>query len=167
MNRKLVLLKRNALLSSNARVFCHFPLTSPLMRSTTISSATLLSSTTWFLPLLIAFCFAANFLHSAILEPSAKNPARYVDSGSARPCKNWCHFAIESERKFWYGQALPLIFFSFFFKTHFISVYQHFAFYFFALCFNSFNSEACLLRNSISLQVGFHFAFYLHFISHS
>ena len=125
-------------------------------------------------PLQLDFCLSSSL--SALLQTSStppswnqvqKTPQGTLIVAALGHAKIDVTLRLKVNVNFGMAKRCHTYFFSFFFKTHFISVYQHFAFYFFALCFNSFNSEACLLRNSISLQVGFHFAFYLHFISHS
>ena len=106
--------------------FCCFPLTSPLMRCTTISSATLLSSTTWFFSLLFAFCFAANFSTppswNHVQAKKHSGPQGTLVVAALGHAKIDFHFAIESECKFWYGRALPLIlFFIFLLKVFYLS----------------------------------------------
>ena len=131
MNRKLVLLKRNVLLSSNARVF--------LLFSTSKHPHALHHDLLYHLTL---FYNSLRFLLCCKLPPLrhlgstckkntwAGSSARCAGTGSTPPCKNWFHFAIKSECKFllWPRAATYIVFHSSL-KTYFISVYQHFAFY--------------------------------------
>ena len=67
---QLFVLKGHVLWGPILVYFCCFPETSELMRCTTISSETALSSPA-FLPFLFAFCTAAYLRHSAILTRTA------------------------------------------------------------------------------------------------
>ena len=109
VNGKLVLVKRNVLLSSNASIFLLFPtyICTHALHHDLLRHFTLLYTLIFTSPLCFLLCSKLPPLHH--LGATCKNAARYAGSGSARPWQTL--ISIKSECNFWYGRALPLILF--------------------------------------------------------